>query len=60
MKTDEEREQAYRAMLRAVMLRNGGRLSVPPEEMPEGAYTIMWRLTPEGGLEAMLQEGQPQ
>lgn len=55
---NDDREDAYRAMLRAVMLRQGGSLQVAPEEMPEGEYTIMWRPTASGGLEAKLEDGK--
>lgn len=55
--TEQEQEQAYRAMLRAIMLRHGGSLCVAPEEMPDAPYTIMWRSTENGGLEAKLQDG---
>lgn len=55
---DEEREQSYRAMLRAIMLRQGGSLYIQPEEMPEHSYTIIWRPTSNGGLEAKLEDGK--
>ena len=54
---DEDREQAYRAALRAMMIKNGGALAIAPEEMPVGAYSIMWRHTEEGGIEMKLQDG---
>lgn len=54
---DARREQIYKAAVRAILLRHGGSLSVAPEEMPMDAYTIMFRLTPEGGLEFKLEDG---
>ena len=48
---------AYRTLLRAVLLRQGGSLEISAEEMPEKEYTIMWRITEEGGLEAKLEDG---
>jgi hypothetical protein len=49
---------AYRLMLRAIMLRNGGRLTIEPEEVTEEGFTIYWRETANGGLEARLTDGQ--
>jgi hypothetical protein len=61
MNRAEEKVQAYSAMVRAVMVKLGGRIVIQPEEMPKGPYSIMWRPTPEGGLEAVLEEsGSPQ
>ena len=53
----DEREDAYRHMLRAIMLRQGGSLRITPEEMTDEAYTIFWRRMDDGGLEAKLEDG---
>lgn len=53
-----EQEDVYRAALRAVLRSKQNELTIYPDEMPIGPYTIMWRHTTEGGLQFKLEEGR--
>lgn len=47
---------AYRLLLRALLLLHGGTFKVEPGDMPGHSFSIYWRFTPDGGVEAIMQD----
>ncbi len=50
----------FAAILRAILHRHGGVISIAPDELPTGLYSIGVDHTDDGGLEVYLHEGTMQ